>query len=320
MGQVFNTQPGAGSGGGTGVTAAAVIAANAVVIGDDGARGVKGSIVAIDNSGNITGVVSLAIGGATIGTDVLAWTGTATGSGRLSAGGITDTGNGAASVASFLLNGTLFTGGNGTTTFPQLLFQPTGTSAVAGWSTAGTHIGVNAVSGFAGQFLDFHVAGAGALFNVQSTGGVFANGGFSIGAASFASWAGRGILTSPAAGSIQLGANDLAAPVAQILRAQSVVAGTSNTAGQSMTVIGSLSTGSGVSGDIVFQTGGTGAGAAVQNGAVTALTLKGATQTVLIASGVALQLGNTRAAGVLVQGGSVTMLDSTGTTITVLTT
>lgn len=85
-------------------------------------------------------------------------------------------------------------------------------------------------------------------------------------------------LSRKAAASLQLGQADAAAPVAQTLSVQSVVAGTSNTAGQPWTLTGSLSTGSGTSGDIVLKTGGTGAGATVQNAAVAAVTFKGATQ------------------------------------------
>ena len=83
----------------------------------------------------------------------------------------------------------------------------------------------------------------------------------------------------------QLGTADAAAPVAQTLGVQSVVAGTSNTAGANWTLNGSASTGSGTSGDIVLKTGGTGAGATVQNAEVTALTVKGATQNVVFAAG-----------------------------------
>lgn len=82
------------------------------------------------------------------------------------------------------------------------------------------------------------------------------------------------------AGILQCGTTDAAAPAAQQLRVQSVVAGTSNVAGQNWTFRGSLSTGSGVSGDIIFQTGATGAGATTQNTATTALTIKGASQKV----------------------------------------
>lgn len=85
-------------------------------------------------------------------------------------------------------------------------------------------------------------------------------------------------ITSPATSSVQIGFADTTTATAQILRTQSVAAGSSNVAGANWTIVGSLSTGSGASGDIIFQTGGTGAGAAVQNTATTALTIKGATQ------------------------------------------
>lgn len=82
------------------------------------------------------------------------------------------------------------------------------------------------------------------------------------------------------AANVLFGAADAAAPVAQTMSVQSVVAGTSNVGGANWTHVGSLSTGSGVSGDMIFQTGGTGAAATVQNTAVTALVIKGATQNV----------------------------------------
>lgn len=95
-----------------------------------------------------------------------------------------------------------------------------------------------------------------------------------------------GIFQSPAAANWQLGATDAAAPVAQTLSVQNVVAGTSNTSGANWTHIASLSTGSGTNGDFIFQTGGTGAGAAVQNTATTALTIKGGTQAAIFAANV----------------------------------
>ena len=67
-------------------------------------------------------------------------------------------GNGAVSIAPLLGSGTWFTGGSATTTKPYLLVEPAGTTST-GWSTAGTGIGVNAPSGFAGNILDLQVAG-----------------------------------------------------------------------------------------------------------------------------------------------------------------
>lgn len=73
---------------------------------------------------------------------------------------------GAASTPPLRFTGALFTGGTGTTTFPQVLLQPTGTTAVTTWSTAGTWLGVNAASGFTGNFLDAYIAGS-ARFSVS---------------------------------------------------------------------------------------------------------------------------------------------------------
>lgn len=90
-------------------------------------------------------------------------------------------------------------------------------------------------------------------------------------------------LSRKAAATLQFGNADAATSVAQTISFQGIVAGTSNISGSNATIVGSLSTGSGTSGDIIFQTGGTGAGAAVQNTATTAFTIKGATQQCIFA-------------------------------------
>lgn len=79
---------------------------------------------------------------------------------------------------------------------------------------------------------------------------------------------------------LQHGNADAASPVAQVVRAQSVATGTADTAGVNFTMQGSRSTGSGASGDIILQTGGSGAGSTTQNAYVTGITIKGATQQV----------------------------------------
>lgn len=84
-------------------------------------------------------------------------------------------------------------------------------------------------------------------------------------------------ITRGGAATIKLGQADAASPIAQTFVVQNVVVGTSNTAGANWTLAGSLSTGSGVSGDIIFQTGGTGAISTAQNAETAALTIKGAT-------------------------------------------
>ena len=66
--------------------------------------------------------------------------------------------NGAASTPPLELTGTWFTGGTSTTTKPQVLIEPTGTTSTA-WSTSGTGLGVNATSGFTGRLLDLQTNG-----------------------------------------------------------------------------------------------------------------------------------------------------------------
>ena len=78
--------------------------------------------------------------------------------------------NATASSPAKVFTGTWFTGGTATTTKPQVLIEPTGTTSTA-WSTAGTGFGVNAASGFAGNLLDLQLNGT-SNFNVNSTGRV----------------------------------------------------------------------------------------------------------------------------------------------------
>jgi hypothetical protein len=66
--------------------------------------------------------------------------------------------NGAASAPPGAFTGTWFTGGSATTTKPQVVIEPTGTTSTA-WSTSGTGLGVNAVSAFAGRLLDLQING-----------------------------------------------------------------------------------------------------------------------------------------------------------------
>ena len=106
--------------------------------------------------------------------------------------------NGAASAPPGTFTGTWFTGGTSTTTKPQVVIEPTGTTSTS-WSTCGTGLGVNAASGFVGNLLDLQingtsravVTGAGRVgigttspayaLDVASSGKVFANSGFRLG-------------------------------------------------------------------------------------------------------------------------------------------
>lgn len=200
---------------------------------------------------------------------------------------------GVASAPAASLTGAWFSGGSATTTKPQFLVEASG-ATTTGWSTSGTGFGVNAATGFVGRLLDLQVNGTSVL-SVASTGalttssslaatGAVSGSSLSAGAGSPISWVGRGIFSSSAAGTIQFGATDTTTAVAQTTRASSIVAGTADTAGQNWTLRGSLSTGSGVSGDIIIQTGGTGAASTAQNTATTALTIQGATQNIIVAS------------------------------------
>lgn len=90
-------------------------------------------------------------------------------------------------------------------------------------------------------------------------------------------------LTRKAAASLQLGAADAAAPVAQTIGPQSVVAGTSNTAGQNFTIRGSQGTGTGVGGDIIFQVASAGSSGTAQNALATAMRVYN-TKTVAVGS------------------------------------
>ncbi len=79
---------------------------------------------------------------------------------------------GAASTNSVKFNGTLFTGGSGTTTFPNVFIDPGGNTAPTTFSVNGTLLGFNAPTGFTGKMLDAHLNGGGTVFSVDQAGGV----------------------------------------------------------------------------------------------------------------------------------------------------
>jgi len=81
------------------------------------------------------------------------------------------------------------------------------------------------------------------------------------------------ILSRRAAANLRFGAADAAAPVAQTLSVQSVVAGTTNTAGANLTITGSQGTGTGAGGSIIFQVAPAGSSGTAQNALDTALTI-----------------------------------------------
>jgi hypothetical protein len=97
--------------------------------------------------------------------------------------------NGAASAPPGTFTGTWFTGGTATTTKPQVLIEPTGTTSTA-WSTSGTGFGVNAASGFAGNLLDLQVNGT-SQFNVSASAGSIALGGSTSAGTALSAFGGR---------------------------------------------------------------------------------------------------------------------------------
>lgn len=187
------------------------------------------------------------------------------------------------STAAILSVGTLTTGGTGTTTFPYVYLDQ-GASNPTTWSTNGTELGINAPSGFTGNFLHLAVNGAASTLTISSGGNVTTTGSYTAGSAGQFTWTARGIFTSPAAGTIQLGAADAAASVAQTLQAQSVVAGTSNTAGTNMVIQGSRGTGTGVGGSVAIATASAGSTGTTQNAATNGLVVD-TTQFVILGAG-----------------------------------
>jgi hypothetical protein len=81
------------------------------------------------------------------------------------------------------------------------------------------------------------------------------------------------LITSGGTATLQLGAADAAAPVAQTFQVQNVVAGTTNTAGTNFTINGSRGTGTGVGGSIIFQVAPAGTTGSAQNALAAALTI-----------------------------------------------
>lgn len=96
-------------------------------------------------------------------------------------------------------------------------------------------------------------------------------GSLQIASASQLGWSTDLFLTRRGAANLRLGAADAAAPVAQTLSVQSVVAGTSNTAGANLTITGSQGTGTGAGGSLIFQVAPAGSSGTAQNGLVTFL-------------------------------------------------
>lgn len=87
---------------------------------------------------------------------------------KLNAAGGIITGNGAANTPALRVNGSVFTGGSGTTTKPLVLIEPSAATST-GWDTNGCLLGTNAASGFTGCLIAAQLNGVD-RFKVASTG------------------------------------------------------------------------------------------------------------------------------------------------------
>lgn len=199
-------------------------------------------------------------------------------------------------VAGGLLGSTSFSGATVTTSSPLINLAQTWNAGAVTFT--GLKFNVTDTASASGSLLmDLQVGGT-SQFSVRKNGlvtlsslsaastlSVVAAGttAFEVGPSSakarFEFWLGDGslanpaILTRKAAATLQLGAADAAAPVAQTLGVQSVVAGTSNTAGTDFTINGSAGTGTGAGGSIVFKVAPAGSSGSAQNALATALTI-----------------------------------------------
>jgi hypothetical protein len=118
------------------------------------------------------------------------------------------------------------------------------------------------------------------------------------------------ILSRRGAANLRFGAADAAAPVAQTLSVQSVVAGTTNTAGANLTITGSQGTGTGAGGSIIFQVAPAGSTGTAQNALAAALTLTSAKE---VKCAGPLWVSNAYTGGAPTPTGYIVLYDSTGT-------
>jgi hypothetical protein len=113
------------------------------------------------------------------------------------------------------------------------------------------------------------------------------------------------LITRRAAANWRLGNVDAAAPVAQTLSVQSVVAGTTNTAGANFTIDASQGTGSAAGGSIVLRVAPAGASGTAQNALATALTID-STRLATFAGSVTVPAGSNSAPSIWFAGASTT--------------
>lgn len=151
------------------------------------------------------------------------------------------------------------TTGNGSLAVPAISFG----SATGFYEFATTNIAV----GLNGALAAVFATGVGATKGIGiSNGGVL---GFEAAATGILD----AIISRPAPATLQYGALDSATPVAQTLKFQDVVAGTTNTAGVNATIQAPAGTGTGAGGSLIFQVAPAGSTGTAKNAFATALTL-----------------------------------------------
>jgi hypothetical protein len=77
--------------------------------------------------------------------------------------------NPVAGTTAFLFYSNPYSAGSGSSNWPLLYFKP-GSTAPTTFSAGGTFIGINAASGFTGNFLDFRVNGGASVASLSATG------------------------------------------------------------------------------------------------------------------------------------------------------
>lgn len=106
------------------------------------------------------------------------FTGTVTAAAVTTTGIFSNSQAGALSAAAVNITGAPITGGTATTTFPLFYFNSG--AAPSSFSTAGTVLGINAPSGFAGRFFDLHVNGGASVFSIDQNGSIASSGAIAI--------------------------------------------------------------------------------------------------------------------------------------------
>jgi hypothetical protein len=134
--------------------------------------------------------------------------------------------------------------------------------------------------------------GAPALYTQGVEAAEFYATAINIPSASGLTWANGARLGSVADRNIRIGQADAATALAQTLSVQSVVAGTSNTAGAAFTINGSQGTGTGAGGSLIFQVAPAGGSGTAQNTLLTGLTVN-ADRTISIGGGAAVIIRGT---------------------------